>query len=348
MLRAGQRISEYVLEERLGGGAFGEVWRAAHHVWIDQKVAVKVPTDAAYIRHLRREGTSIHGLSHPNIVRPIGMDPFADPPYLVMEYVPGVNLREVIERRGTEKLRARMAPSARHVLPMESIVQIVRQMLLGLAHAHERGLVHCDMKPENVLVHRAALEEGFEAPGTVRLTDFGLGTRAPEASGSILISAEMERGAAIAGTLDYMAPEARQGQAVDRRADLYAVGVILHELLTGERPAGTEMPSERNPSVPKYLDEAFRRSYARLERRFASAEEFMAAIEDPSPQPWYAGAGSSRPHPACPRCRRAVDATDQFCMHCGVQLVAHPKRCPRCRAFPAPTDKFCMRCGSAC
>src|ERR1700760_407557 len=94
-----QRISEYVLDSRLGAGTFGEVWRAHHHVWVDQLVAIKIPTDAQYVRSLQHEGTAIHGLVHPNIVRAIGFDPYGDPPYLVMEYVPGTNLRWLIKNK---------------------------------------------------------------------------------------------------------------------------------------------------------------------------------------------------------------------------------------------------------
>src|ERR1700683_5024657 len=99
MPAAEQRISEYVLEAKVGEGAFGEVWRARHHVWADQFVAIKIPTDPQYLRNLQREGAAIHGLVHPNIVRAIGFDPYASPPYLVMEYVPGSNLRTLIANR---------------------------------------------------------------------------------------------------------------------------------------------------------------------------------------------------------------------------------------------------------
>src|SRR5436305_10789644 len=91
-----KRVGEYVLDARIGGGAFGEVWKAHHHVWVDQLVAVKVPTDGQYLRALQREGVAIHGLVHPNIVRAIGFDPYASTPYLITEYVPGTSLRPVI------------------------------------------------------------------------------------------------------------------------------------------------------------------------------------------------------------------------------------------------------------
>jgi len=79
-----QRISEYVLLEKIGGGTFGEVWKAQHHVWHDQLVAIKIPTDPQYVRNLQHEGAAIHGLHHTNIVRAIGFDPYADPAYLIV------------------------------------------------------------------------------------------------------------------------------------------------------------------------------------------------------------------------------------------------------------------------
>jgi len=96
-LREGDRISNYLLEAQVGAGSFGEVWRARHHVF-DEVVAVKVPTDAQYVRNLRQEGVAVHGLRHPNVVRVIDLDPYGEPPYLVMEYVDGPSLREAIDR----------------------------------------------------------------------------------------------------------------------------------------------------------------------------------------------------------------------------------------------------------
>src|SRR5678815_3242069 len=137
MPQVGQRIGEYVLEEILGRGAFGEVWRARHHVWADHLVAIKVPTDSQYLRGLQREGRAIHGLVHPNIVRAMGFDPFAATPYLTMEYVAGKSLREFI---GKKKLT------------IGDAVAVMKQILAGLGHAHQHGVVHGDVKPENVLI----------------------------------------------------------------------------------------------------------------------------------------------------------------------------------------------------
>src|SRR5688572_14751937 len=155
-----KRISEYVLDAKIGGGTFGEVWRARHHVWVDQFVAIKIPTDSQYVRNLQREGVAIHGLVHPNIVRAIGFDPYNDPPYLTMEYIPGTSLRPLIQDRA---------------LKPDHAVAIMRQVLAGLAHAHAAGVVHRDIKPENILIHERAGRDGYDHDGVVKVTDFGLG-----------------------------------------------------------------------------------------------------------------------------------------------------------------------------
>jgi serine/threonine protein kinase len=339
MPQAGQRVGEYVLDARIGGGTFGEVWRARHHVWTDQLVAIKIPTDPQYIRNLKGEGVAIHGLVHPNIVRAIGFDPYAEVPYLTMEYVPGSSLRPLIEKK---------------TLTIPQVIWIMRQTLAGLKYAHDHNVIHRDIKPENILVHERALTDGFDVEGVIKITDFGLGKAANSTMGSIAYSASLNTPAAkeIAGTLDYMAPEQRGGADPQAKSDLYACGVILYEMLTGERPAGTDVPSDLNRSVPKYLDDVFRRSYARLDKRYASADEFLAALPPPptasrpTPPP-LPRAAIPLPSARCPQCQKPVDATDQFCMYCGVQLVAQVRRCPKCGAFPDQSDRYCIFCGEA-
>jgi serine/threonine-protein kinase len=339
MPQAGQRIGEYVLDAKVGGGAFGEVWRAHHHVWTDQLVAIKIPTDPQYLRNFKGEGAAIHGLVHPNIVRAIGFDPYAEVPYLTMEFVPGSSLRPFIEKKS---------------LAIPQVVSIMRQVLAGLKYAHDHNVIHRDIKPENILIHERALRDGFNVEGVVKIADFGLGKAANIAAGSIAYSASMNTpaGRDIAGTLDYMSPEQRAGAEPEPRTDLYACGVLLYELLTGERPAGTDVPSDLNRAVPKYIDEAFRRSYARLDKRFNSADEFLAALPPaispaappPIPPPLPRGTvpkGSI----SCPQCRKPVDAADQFCMHCGVQLATEVRRCPKCGAYPDQSDRYCIFCG---
>ncbi|MCH7719566.1 MAG: protein kinase, partial [Planctomycetes bacterium] len=94
--KTGDRISNYILEAPVGAGSFGQVWRARHHMF-DEVVAIKIPTDSQYVRNLQREGVAVHGLRHPNIVRAIDLDPYADPPYFIMEYVDGPSLRQALE-----------------------------------------------------------------------------------------------------------------------------------------------------------------------------------------------------------------------------------------------------------
>src|SRR5579864_5527094 len=113
------RVGEYVLQERINRGTFGEVWKAHHHVWADQLVAVKIPTDPQYLRNLQREGVAVHGLQHPNIVRAIAFDPYADPAYLAMEFVPGTSLRPLIQNKN---------------LKIDDAVAIMRQVLAGLGY----------------------------------------------------------------------------------------------------------------------------------------------------------------------------------------------------------------------
>jgi eukaryotic-like serine/threonine-protein kinase len=342
MITTNQRIGEYVLQDRISAGTFGEVWRAHHHVWSDQIVAMKIPTDPQYIRNLQREGVTIHGLVHPNIVRALAFDPFAEIAYLAMEYVPGTSLRPVIQSK-------KLTP--------DQAVAIMRQVLAGLSYAHAAGVVHRDIKPENILMHERVAQDGYGASGLVKVTDFGLGqTSQTLTAGSIAYSASLQTPQAqeIVGTLDYMAPEQRGGaQTIDGRTDLYACGVVLYELLTGERPAGTELPSGLNPAVPKYLDEAFRRSYARIDKRFASADDFAKALGGPPSVPLATLTPPFRPAAAvvlaekraCSHCRGPIEATDQFCMHCGVQLAENVRRCPQCGAYPDVSDQYCIFCG---
>jgi serine/threonine protein kinase len=328
MPAANDRISEYVLEARVGAGAFGEVWRAHHHIWSDQLVAIKIPTNPQYLRDLQREGAAIHGLVHPNIVRANGFDPYASPAYLVMEYVPGSSLRPLIAER---KLRI---PDA---------VAIMRQVLAGLSYAHTQGMIHRDIKPENILIHERAWKEGFAAEGVVKVTDFGFGKARAAGTDSIAYSQSINdpAGREIAGTLDYMAPEQRNAAAnPDARCDLYACGVVLYEMLTGERPAGTDVPSDLNHAVPKYLDDVFKHSYARLDKRYATAADFARALTSESPPPLPISNGT-----ACPQCKGAIEPEDQYCMHCGVQLASMIRRCRQCGAYPDRADKYCIFCG---
>ncbi len=342
--QSGARVSEYVLEQCLGAGTFGEVWQARHHVWENERVAVKLPTEPEYVRYLQREGVVVHGLRHPNIVRVLGLDPYGETPYLVMELVKGPSLRQVLNEN-------------RAGLPFPQAQVILRGLLRGISAAHEASIIHRDLKPGNILLHLDGRPLDALTVDDVKVGDFGLGfTNADTARSVILQSGSIERDAQsgqIAGTLAYMAPELRDsGGSATPRSDLYAIGVILYETLTGERPAGTELPGAVRAEVPPALDEIFKRLYARLDRRYESAAAVLedldrrttaACVTPPPPPP----SPRTRSLGTCRQCHQPVASDDQFCTQCGMQLVEVIPRCSACGGYPAPDDRFCIFCGAA-
>ena len=266
ILSPGLEVGEYVLEERLGAGAFGQVWRARHHLFRDRIVALKIPHDPSAIADLAKEGVIQANLDHPGIVKAIGIDPNADPPYFSMEYVAGGNLRELLKKEGP--------------LPAVRAKQILQDILLALEYAHDRGVIHQDIKPENVLVL---------PDGTIKITDFGLGMTLSGDSLAVSLSLKSEEG--VRGTLAYIAPEIRDGEPnIDARADLYSLGVLACEMVTGKRPAGAELPSHIRPDVPTWCDTIVRKLYVRRENRLKDARAALAMLEDPT--------GKLKPRPA--------------------------------------------------
>jgi serine/threonine protein kinase len=259
MYQSKQRVGEYVLDELAGQSAYAEEWRAHHHMWSDQLAIVKIPTDPEYVNNLRQEGIRVHRLVHPNIICPLGFDPNANPPYLITEYVKGETLRTWINGKR---------------LTVTQSVNILRQVLEALQFGHERQVIHGDVRPENILLDASAESNDFARTGSVKVTDFGVGSAATAMLTKEAAAKAQSQGSALA----YVAPEQRDGAAPDVKSDIYAVGVVLFEMLTGERPTGAELPSELNPQVPTWLDDAFRKSYARRERRFDSARAFIDAL----------------------------------------------------------------------
>lgn len=335
-LHEGDRINNYLLEERVGRGSFGEVWRARHHVF-GEHVAIKIPTNREYVRNLQRGGVVIHGLRHPNIVRALDMDPHADPPYLIMEYVSGPSLRDAITAHGPR-------------FPIASVSAILRGILHALSAAHEKQLIHRDIKPENILLNHKLEELAAISEQAVKVTDFDLGRTTVSTREAMLQSGSVDSadGQRIAGTLAYMSPEQREGQPLDVRSDLYACGIVLFEMLTGERPQGGDVPSQLRRDVPPIFDQLFQRSYTRLDRRFASARDMLDALRPAQspppispPQAWGAPTGGR----SCPNCQAGVSRSDQFCIQCGKQLIAAVPHCAACGAFVNADDRFCIFCG---
>lgn len=339
--QSGDRINNYILQELLGTGSFGQVWKAKHHVF-DEVVAIKIPTDPQYVRNLRREGIAIHGLKHPNIVRALDMDPYADPPYLIIEYVDGPTLRQVINAH----------PDGFPLSALHVVTNIMEGMLTALSAAHQAGVIHRDIKPANILLAIGDRRVNSITPADVRVSDFGLGVVGGLTTASILQSGSLkdDAGNSLSGTIAYMSPEQRDGCEIDHRSDLYATGIILFELLTGMRPQGSDQPTEIREGLPTYLDHIFEKCYTRLNSRYQHAEDILSDLRtlgrsEPR-QVLRPQTGSRDQRSTCARCGKNVHPDDQFCIHCGAQLVEKVRRCHSCDAYTHKDDKYCIICGT--
>jgi serine/threonine-protein kinase len=265
----GELIAErYELEELVGTGGMSSVYRANDRL-LDRKVALKVlhqqyTDDEEYVERFRREARSVAQLSHPNIVTVIDRGEADGRQFIVFEYVDGENLKSVVNANGA--------------MPVETAVSLAHQVARALAFAHEHGLVHRDVKPQNVLLN---------GDGRAKVTDFGIAR-------SLDVQHGMTQTGTVLGTSDYIAPEQAQGQQVSAQTDVYSLGVVLYELLTGEVPFAGEnfvavamrhinepAPSvrERRPDVSPRLDAALQRAMAKDPRdRFPSMDAFSAEL----------------------------------------------------------------------
>jgi len=218
-LGAGDRLGPYEICSPLGAGGMGEVYRA-RHVRLGRDVAVKVlpakyASDHERLRRFEREARSASALNHPNIVTIHDIDEHEGTLYIAMELVDGRTLREML---------------ADGPLPVERVLALARQMADGLAKAHGAGIVHRDLKPENVMV---------TGDGLAKILDFGLAklSHPDDAidSDASTISAITRKGD-LTGTLQYLAPEQISGRPADHRSDQFSFGVVLYEMLCGQRP----------------------------------------------------------------------------------------------------------------
>jgi len=205
----------YHVLERIAAGGMGEVFRA-HDAVLAREVAVKVlhrslSSDQGFVDRFRREARAAATLNHPNIVAVYDWGAVDGIYYMVMEYVQGRSVRELLNAGGR--------------LASAQAAEIVRQTLSALEHAHARGIVHRDLKPENILITR---------DGVVKLTDLGLARAFADAKNT--------RAGAVTGTVQYLSPEQIRGEPADPRSDLYSLGIVAYELLTGELPYSGETP----------------------------------------------------------------------------------------------------------
>ncbi len=269
----GKVLGKYRIEAYLGGGGMADVYRA-RQTNLERDVALKfmhphLAQEADFLARFEREAKNIAALRHPNIVQVYDFDVDADSslPYIVMELIEGPTLKQQLDalaRRG-------------ETLPLPEALRITREVGQALAYAHQRHMVHRDVKPGNTMI---------DTGGRTILTDFGL-------SKIISPGAQSATGGFV-GTPAYMAPEVGQGQAGDQRADLYALGVMLYEMTTGALPyqgdtavavmlmhITTPVPSPRKlkPDLPDWLESVILTSLAKEpEQRFQSVDEMLARL----------------------------------------------------------------------
>jgi eukaryotic-like serine/threonine-protein kinase len=212
-LSAGDRLGPYEIIEPIGAGGMGEVYKA-RDTRLERIVAIKISNER-FTERFELEARAVAALNHPNIctLHDVG------PNYLVMEYIEG--------------------ESPKGPMPLDEALRIARQIADALEAAHERGITHRDLKPANIKI---------KPDGTVKVLDFGLAKVASTSSGSgersPTFTIGMTEAGMILGTASYMAPEQARGKATDKRADIFAFGVVLHELITGKRLFGGEDAGE--------------------------------------------------------------------------------------------------------
>lgn len=218
----GFMLGNYKLLDHLGSGGMSNVY-LAEHVLMQRRVAIKVlpehrVSDAEYLARFHFEGQAVAALDHPNIVRAYDLGSEGKIHYLVMEYVEGSDLEELVEHHGT--------------MPAHIAASYIAQAAAGLEHAHVAGLIHRDVKPANLLVDRR---------GVVKLLDLGLAKSTAQTHAASLFSRDDQ----VLGTSAYFAPEqATSSNTVDARADIYGLGCTLYYLLTGHPPFGGTTPGE--------------------------------------------------------------------------------------------------------
>jgi len=256
----------YVIKRRLGSGGMAEVYLAEDQE-LGRRVALKLlderhAADEQFVERFRREAQSAAGLSHPNIVSIFDRGYAEGTYYIAMEYLDGRTLKELLVRNGPT--------------PIPIAIDYARQILGALAFAHRNGIVHRDIKPHNIVVG---------PDGRLKVTDFGIAR-----SGA----SQMTEAGSIVGTAQYLSPEQARGASVDPRSDLYSLGIVLYEMLTGTVPFTGETPVEiamkhlsqtpEPPSalrkdVPHDLDAVVMRALAKdPEQRYGSAEEMDADL----------------------------------------------------------------------
>lgn len=270
MFPSGYLLSErYEIVNSIGEGGMANVY-LAYDTILQRKVAIKVlrgdlSGDELFVKRFRREALASTSLNHPNVVQIYDVGDENGKYYIVMEYVEGITLKQLLLKRKR--------------LTVSEVVDISKQIVKGIDHAHSKHIVHRDIKPHNILVQR---------DGTIKITDFGI---AVTLNDTILTQTN-----SILGSVHYLPPEQINGNIADTKSDIYSIGVLLYELLTGELPFNgdsavtialmhvkNKFPSVRevDPSIPQSLDNIIIRATAKNPKnRFVSAEEMLSELRN--------------------------------------------------------------------
>lgn len=272
-----RKLGKYEIIERLGRGGMAEVYRA-YHASLDRFVAVKVlhsflSDDPEFKARFEKEAQNIAKLRHPNIVQVYDFeyDPESESYYMVMELIEGTTLRDMLYSDSEEHGTAVSLPE---------VLRITRESAAALSYAHQRNMIHRDVKPANLMID--AREEK-----RVVLTDFGIA--------KLMTGAQFTVSGGMIGTPAYMAPEQGMGESGDERSDLYALGVIMYQMLTGDLPYDGDTPLAlmlshmndpipsvllTNPHLPPAVDKVLQKMLAKTpEERYQSAESLIDALE---------------------------------------------------------------------